>query len=258
MASQDRSAMMASLHTHFLGPAQVERIVQYACTKCDRATYRSQAIYSFVHFSTDLQEAFTLLGLYDAEIPQAEQIRLLCEKIHTKKAYFNAAAVTMLMDGTHATFAEAIAHVLQFVSHFFPATTTLSRGCGQANISSLNLSQVAHKQCGNKYFYNGIDITDFTCRYNHDEWMKLKVLGYDKNVDIRKQKTIGTRNHNSEGTENTQHAKDSDGSSFHPTAKNTQGTSVSTHGRGGSRVSQPGKQCEGTGQHDDVAHLVEP
>ena len=30
MASQDRSAMMASLHTHFLGPAQVERIVQYA------------------------------------------------------------------------------------------------------------------------------------------------------------------------------------------------------------------------------------
>ena len=84
------------------------------------------------------------------------------------------------------------------------------------------------------------------------------VLGYDKSVDIRKQKTIGTRNHNSEGTENTQHAKDSDGSSIHQTAKNTQGTSVSTHGRGGNRVSQPGKQCEGTGQHDDVAHLVEP
>ena len=85
-----------------------------------------------------------------------------------------------------------------------------------------------------------------------------QLLGYDKNVDTRKQKNIGTRNHNSEGTESTQHAKDSDGSSIHPTAKNTQGTSVSTNGKGGSRVSQPGKQCEGTGQHDDVAHLVEP
>ena len=84
------------------------------------------------------------------------------------------------------------------------------------------------------------------------------LLGYDKNVNIRKQKNIGTRNHNSEGTESTQHAKDSDGSSIHPTAKNAQETSVSTNGKGGSRVSQPGKQCEGTGQHDDVAHLVEP
>ena len=84
------------------------------------------------------------------------------------------------------------------------------------------------------------------------------VLGYDKNVNIRKQKNIGTRNHNSEGTESTQHAKDSDGSSIHPTAKNAQEMSVSTNGKGGSRVSQPGKQCKGTGQHDDVAHLVEP
>ena len=74
MASQDGSAMMASLCTHFLEPAQVKRIVQYACAKCGRATYKSQVIYSFEHFSTDLQEAFTLLGQYDAEIPQAEQI----------------------------------------------------------------------------------------------------------------------------------------------------------------------------------------
>ena len=69
MASQDGSAMMASLRTHFLGPAQVERIVQYAHAKHDRATYKSQAIYSFECFSANLQEAFTLLGQYDAEIP---------------------------------------------------------------------------------------------------------------------------------------------------------------------------------------------
>ena len=109
MASQDGSAMMASLHTHFLGPAQVQRNVQYAEAKHDRATYKSQAIYSFETFSTDLQEAFTLFGQYDAEIKQAAQIRLLCEKIHTEKADFNAAAVKTLMDGTNATFAEAVA-----------------------------------------------------------------------------------------------------------------------------------------------------
>ena len=80
------------------------------------------------------------------------------------------------MDGTCATFAEAIAHVSQYVSHFFPASTTLSQGHGRANISSLSLSQVAHERCGNKYFYNGIDITGFTCHYNCDKWMKLKDL----------------------------------------------------------------------------------
>ena len=42
--------------------AQLENIVQYACTKHDKATFWSQAIYSFEHFSTDLQEAFTLLA----------------------------------------------------------------------------------------------------------------------------------------------------------------------------------------------------
>ena len=44
LMSQDGSAMMASLWTHFLGTAQVECIVQYACTKRDKATFRSQAI----------------------------------------------------------------------------------------------------------------------------------------------------------------------------------------------------------------------
>ena len=84
------------------------------------------------------------------------------------------------------------------------------------------------------------------------------VLGSDKNADIRKQKTIGTRKHNPEGAENTKHVKDSDASSIHPTTKNTRGTSSSMCGIGGNRVCQPGQQGGGAEQHDDVAHNVEP
>ena len=109
LTSQDGSALMASLQTHFLGTAQVERIVQYARTKCDKATFRLQAIYSFECFSTDLQEAFTLLAEYDVTIPEAEQIRLLHDKIKTGKADFNAAVVTSLMDGTLTTYADSVA-----------------------------------------------------------------------------------------------------------------------------------------------------
>ena len=99
------------------------------------------------------------------------------------------------MDGTHATFAEAITRASQYVSHFFPASTTLSWGRGQANISSLNLSQVAHEQYSNKYFYNGIDITDFTCGYNCDKWMKLKViLGQIQLEKDKKEKDTGKPN----------------------------------------------------------------
>ena len=65
--------MMASLQTHFLGTAQVERIVKYDRTKCDKATFWLQTIYSFEHFSTNLQEAFTLLAKYDVTIPEVSK-----------------------------------------------------------------------------------------------------------------------------------------------------------------------------------------
>ena len=120
MASQDGSAMIA-LRTHFLGPAQVERIVQFMRAKCDKATYCSQAVYSFERFSTDLQEVFTLLAEYDDKVRQVEQIHLLHEIILMDKADFNATIITTLMDRNHATFADAVAHVSQYVSHFFPA-----------------------------------------------------------------------------------------------------------------------------------------
>ena len=164
LMSQDGSAMMVSLQTHFLGTTQVERTVQYAHTKCDKATFWSQAIYSFECFSTDLQEAFTLLAKYNVTIPEAEQIQLLHEKIKTDKADFNAAIVTSLMDGTLMTYADAVACVSQYVSHFFPASA-MSRPRGKATVSGISLSQVAHEMHGNKYYYNGVDITDFTHRY---------------------------------------------------------------------------------------------
>ena len=177
LASQDGSAMMASLRTHFLGTAQVERIVEHARKKRDKAVYRSQAVYSFERFSTDLQEAFTLLGEYDVAVPEAEQIRLLREKIKTDKADFNAAVITTLMDGTITTFADAVARVSQYVDHFFPAGTSSHRPArGRASVSSVNLSQIAQETRGDKFFYNNLDITDLTRRYSKDEWMKIKDL----------------------------------------------------------------------------------
>ena len=174
MASQDGCAMIATLCTRFLGLAQVECIIHYARTKRDKAVYRSQAIYTFEKFSTDLQEAFTLLAEYDTEVPQAEQIRLLREKIMMDKADFNAVAITTLMDGNHLTFADAIARVSQYVSHIFPAGTTFTRRRG--TISSINVSQIAQENRGEKFFYNGVDITEFTRRYSRDEWLKIKDL----------------------------------------------------------------------------------
>ena len=175
MASQDGSAMIAALCTHFLGLPQVEHIVQYAQSKHDKAVYRSQPVYTFECFSTYLQEAFTLLAEYDTEVPQAEQIRLLREKIMTDMVDFNAATISTLMDGNHITFEDAVACILQYVSHFFPASSTFVR-CGRGNISAANVSQIAQEKRGEKYLYNGVDITDFTCQYACDEWLKIKDL----------------------------------------------------------------------------------
>ena len=76
------------------------------------------------------------------------------------------------MDGTLATYTNAVALVSQYVSHFFPASTMLCP-CGKATVSGVSLSQVAHEMHGNKYFYNGVDITDST---RHYKWMKIKDL----------------------------------------------------------------------------------
>ena len=161
MASQDGSGMIATLHTHFLRPSQVECIVPYARSKHDKAVYRSQAVYTFEHFSFDLQEAFMLLVEYDTEVPQAEQIHLLHKKIMMDKADFNAATITTLMDGNHITFVDAVACALQYVSHFFPASSTFVRH-GRGNVSMVNMLQIAQERHGERYLYNGVDITDFT------------------------------------------------------------------------------------------------
>ena len=92
----------------------------------------------------------------------------------TDKADFNAAAITTLMDGNHLTFADAIARVSQYVSHFFPAGATFTRRRG--TISSINISQIAQDKRGEKFFYIGVDITEFTRRYSRDEWLKIKDL----------------------------------------------------------------------------------
>ena len=81
------------------------------------------------------------------------------------------------------------------------------------------------------------------------------MLSNDINANIQKQKTIGTRKHNSEAANITGHTKDSDASSMDPRVKNTQGMSSNMHGSGDERPNRPGGRAE---QHGDVSHNVEP
>ena len=64
--------------------------------------------------------------------------------------------------------------MLQYVSHFFPTGTTFTRRRG--TISSINVSQIAQEKRGERFFYNGVDITKFTRRYSCDKWLKSKNL----------------------------------------------------------------------------------
>ena len=80
------------------------------------------------------------------------------------KADFNATTITMLMDGNHVAFADVVAHVSQYVSHYFPASSTFMWH-GRGNVSTVNMSQIAQERCRERYLYNGVDITDFTHLY---------------------------------------------------------------------------------------------
>ena len=74
--SQNGRAMMTALRVHYLGQSQKEKIIGDARKKRDRAYYKSQGIYTFEKFSTDLQEAFQILGNYDMRVEGLEKIRL--------------------------------------------------------------------------------------------------------------------------------------------------------------------------------------
>ena len=64
----------------------------------------------------------------------------------------------MLMDRNHITFSDAVACISQYVSHFFPASSTFVQ-CGRGNVSVINMSLIAQERHGEKYLYNGINIT---------------------------------------------------------------------------------------------------
>ena len=74
----------------------------------------------------------------------------------------------MLMDENHITFADAVACVLQYVSHFFPVSSTFTWH-GRGNILAVIMLQIVQEKCEEKYLYSGVNITDFTRRYPHDE-----------------------------------------------------------------------------------------
>ena len=82
---------------------------------------------------------------YNTEVPQAEQIHLLYKKIMMDKADFNATIITTRMDKNHVTFADPVAHVSQYVSHFFPASSTFAR-CGRGNILVVNMLQITQEK----------------------------------------------------------------------------------------------------------------
>ena len=85
--------------------------------------------------------------------------------------------------------------------------------------------------------------------------MMRSMLSNDNIANIRKQKPIGTRKHNSESAKITGHAKDSDASIIDPPVKSTQETSSNMYGSGDERPNQPGGRAE---QHGDVSRNVEP
>ena len=66
-----------------------------------------------------MQQAFQIreLALSDVKVFQLFfRVRILHEKIFMDNADFNATAITTLMDGNHATFADAVAHISQYVA----------------------------------------------------------------------------------------------------------------------------------------------
>ena len=189
--SQDGRAMMTSLRKHFLGPSQIEKIVERARHKRDKAVYKSEAIYPFEKFTTDLEECFTLLADYDEPVPRSEQIRLLRDKIVTDRSDFNAAVATTLVSDRDITFHDAVSKISTFVATFFKTVDRQSRR--STNVSSVGLKQVATDQRDGKLFYKGIDITDPTRSFSKPDYQALIEAGVWKNIAAERDRLKGSR-----------------------------------------------------------------
>ena len=169
--SQNGRAMMTALRVHYLGQSQKEKIIEDARKKRDGAYYKSQGIYTFEKFSTDLHEAFQALGDYEREVEESEKIRLLREKIGTDNATFNASANAVLYSRDITTFETAVAEISLLVSRYFPSSAMKK---GRYGVAQVDVSKFATSSQNGRHYYQGVDITEFTRFYDSKtEWPKL-------------------------------------------------------------------------------------
>ena len=152
-----------------LGQSQKEKIIEDARKRKEGAFFKSQAVYTFDRFSTDLEEAFQTLYDYEEPVSEAEKIRLLREKINTDNASFNASVMALLMRPDINTFAGATAEVNVLVNKFFPPI----KPKGRYGIALVDVAKYVTSSSNGRQFHNGVDITEFTRFYPQGEWEKL-------------------------------------------------------------------------------------
>eukprot|EP00957_Ditylum_brightwellii_P190340 14488756-Ditylum_brightwellii.AAC.1 len=150
--------MIAALQIHYLGKSQKEYILNHARKVKYNVFYEPQGTYTFSKFATDLEETFTTLRDYKEPISKTDKLHLLCEKIKTDNASFNASVIRILFCPDIKTLSAAAAEINVIASTFF-STEHSGRGEGVC-ILPTEISCFVHTSCDGNNYNNGIDITD--------------------------------------------------------------------------------------------------
>ena len=191
--NKDGRGMLQTLTAHYMGDIHKRAMVEMAKKKILEATYSSEYKLSFSKFTSQLRGWYNIINRHrEYPVSNADMVSDVKDSIKTNNPSFNAAAVTLCMQEPYRNdFNACIGQILGLVQTYFSSSDDLSgRRPGRARVSSLAATHAQHEE-GGKYFYNGVDITDFTRRYAIADWQKLKPIQQAILAEINKKKKKG-------------------------------------------------------------------
>ena len=164
------------LVNHYNGTAESERRIAAARHKLSILFYKNEATFNFETFSTKLKATFDTMEKYGEGKSEREKVSILLEKIRTSSQKLEA-AITFARSNHVANYLAATNYLATQISFIFPAQQPSQRNNRDRNKRSI--SNVKKDKNGRFKTCNGVDVSDTTRFFSHEEWNKIR-----KNTDV--------------------------------------------------------------------------
>jgi hypothetical protein len=184
-------AAYQALRVHFDGPGEIMKRNNYATRILDNTHYRSERSFTFESYVTKLSEAYEILNDNGMPYNELQKVKGLLDGIQSDNQTVIAAKTTILMnDQMRTSFQVAVDRLSELIGSTFSLQGSPNGKRPARNISRMETGRGGRGRGGRSgrggrgnnrgrggnregKLDNGVDISDMTRNFTHEEWGKL-------------------------------------------------------------------------------------